>query len=190
MFESNPAPPPDPEPVPTGPEPQARAELIDGLFREHNDALVRFLIARLYSQQEAKEVAQEAYVRLLQLDQLGTVSYLRAFLFKIAANLAADRLRARYRESTAVQARLFDQLHETLLSPDREVAGAEELGLLNRLILELPPKCRQVFLLHRIHGVQLPDIARQLNITERMVRKHVMRALIYCKAGLDAASKG
>lgn len=173
-----------PHPNPGNP----RADLISGLFREHNDALVRFLTGRLHSQQEAMEVAQEAYVRLLQLDQPEAVSYLRAFLFKTAANLAADRLRARHREGEAVRARLFDQLDEAL-TPEREVAGGQELALLHRLIAELPPRCRQAFLLQRVYGVQFPDIAAQLGVTERMVRKHVVRALIFCRAGLDAAKK-
>src|SRR5262245_8726557 len=70
-----------------------RSALVERLFREHNEALIRFLALRLRSQQEAKEVAQEAYVRLLKLDQPGAVSFLRAFLFKTAANLAVDRIR-------------------------------------------------------------------------------------------------
>src|SRR5215469_2505957 len=79
----------------TSPEPArpAQSELIERLFREHNEALVRFLLARLRSRQAALEVAQEAYVRLLSLDQPGAVSYLRSFLFKTAANIAIDRRR-------------------------------------------------------------------------------------------------
>src|SRR5262249_52558866 len=103
----------------------AHSELVGNLFREHNDALVRFITGRLHSQQEAKEVAQEAYVRLLQLDLPGAVSYLRAFLFKTAANLAADRLRARQRERQVAYARLFDQLEE-VRTPERVVTGTQE----------------------------------------------------------------
>src|ERR1700756_676267 len=66
---------------------------IDHLFREHNDALVRFLSARLGSYQDAREVAQEAYVRLLNLDRPGAANFLKALLYKTAANLAIDRLR-------------------------------------------------------------------------------------------------
>lgn len=167
----------------------AHTELVSGLFREHNEALVRFLAGRLHSQQEAMEVAQEAYVRLLQLHQPEAVSYLRAFLFKTAANIAADRLRARFRETRAVHSGLTGSFLETP-TPEREVAGRQEVEQLHRLIAELPPKCRQVFLLQRIYGVQFADIAVQLGISERMVRKHVVRALMYCRAGLDAIQKG
>ena len=77
------------------------AQRISRLFSEHNESLVRFLATRLHSVQEAKEVAQEAYVRLLSLDDSGAVSFLRAFLFKTAANLAVDRIRSRNRQRQA-----------------------------------------------------------------------------------------
>ena len=72
------------------PQEEDRAH-IDHLFREHNDALVRFLSARLGSYQDAREVAQEAYVRLLNLDRPGAANFLKALLYKTAANLAIDR---------------------------------------------------------------------------------------------------
>jgi len=57
------------------------------LFREHNRALVLFLASRLKNIQAAREVAQEAYVRVLELDTPGAISFLRSYLFKVAANL-------------------------------------------------------------------------------------------------------
>jgi DNA-directed RNA polymerase specialized sigma24 family protein len=62
--------------------------------------------------QEAKEVAQEAYVRLLSLEDSGAVSFLRAFLFKTAANLAVDRIRSRNRQRQALDAGLCDEARE------------------------------------------------------------------------------
>lgn len=164
----------------------ARAERITRLFSEHNESLVRFLAARLNSVQEAKEVAQEAYVRLLSLDDSGAVSFLRAFLFKTAANLAVDRLRSRTRQRQAMNAGLYDELREAS-TPDHEAALVEEAEIVRRLIGELPPKCRQVFLLHRIQGEDFPQIAKQMQLSERMVRHYVLRATLYCRAGLDAA---
>jgi RNA polymerase sigma-70 factor (ECF subfamily) len=163
-----------------------RTERITRLFSEHNESLVRFLAARLHSVQEAKEVAQEAYVRLLNLDDSGAVSFLRAFLFKTAANLAVDRLRSRNRQRQAMNAGLCDELREAP-TPDHEAAQVEEAEIVRRLIGELPPKCRQVFLLHRLHGEELPQIAKQMELSERMVRHYVLRATLYCRAGLEAA---
>lgn len=168
---------------PTG---EGRSERITRLFSEHNESLVRFLAARLHSVQEAKEVAQEAYVRLLSLDDSGAVSFLRAFLFKTAANLAVDRLRSRNRQRQAQDAGLCDELREAP-TPDHEVTQAQEAQIVRQLIEELPPKCRRAFLLHRIEGLELPQIAQQMGLSERMVRHYLLRAVLHCRAGLDAA---
>src|SRR5690554_3165594 len=117
--------------------------LVERLFREHNEALIRFLRARLRSYQEACEVAQEAYVRLLSLDRPGAVSYLRAFLFKTAANIAIDRRRRHetYNRLTALP--LFREFTDTL-TPERRLAGKQMLRRLERLLATMPPKCQQI----------------------------------------------
>ena len=87
---------------------------VSQLFRDHNRMLVGYLTSRLRSEQEAKEVAQEAYVRLLQLQDPGTPSLLRAYLFKTATNLAIDRLRhRRVQHQAEEQPELFENLTAT-----------------------------------------------------------------------------
>jgi RNA polymerase sigma factor (sigma-70 family) len=168
-------------------ESQGHAERITRLFRDHNQALIRFLALRLRSQQEAREVAQEAYVRLLQLGRPGAVSFLRALLFKIAANLAVDRIR--HEQTVRRCAREGSLTEEWALppTPERAAHSAQELQLVQRLIDELPPKCRQAFLLHRLQGLAFPEVARRMGLGERMVRTYVVRAVLYCRAGLEAA---
>src|SRR5689334_14906628 len=68
-----------------GHSPEGRSQSFNRLFREHNRSLMSFLVARLRSVHEARDVAQEAYVRLLQLDKPGAVSLLRSYLFRTAA---------------------------------------------------------------------------------------------------------
>jgi RNA polymerase sigma factor (sigma-70 family) len=164
-----------------------RAALIARLFREHNEALVRFLALRLRSQQEAREVAQEAYVRVLNLEQPGAVGFLRAFLFKTATNLAVDRIRHRQTvERVTREGRFWEELAGGP-SAEQSAASAEELALAERLMNQLPPKCRRALLLHKIYGLEFSEIARQMGLKERMVRRYVERALVYCRAGLNAA---
>ena len=171
-------------------DPQQRAELVTRLFREHNEALVRFLALRLRSQQEAKEVAQEAYVRLLKLDQPGAVGFLRAFLFKTAANLAVDRIRHEQMKRRMARDSKFLEELSAQPTPEQFATDAQELSLAERLINDLPPKCRRAFLLHKVYGLDFADIAKQMGLGERMVRTYVCRAVLYCRAGLDAARTG
>lgn len=165
------------------------AQSIERLFREHNESLLRVIAARLGSHQEAKEVAQEAYVRLLKLDSPGAVSYLRAFLFKTAANIAIDRLRARGYRERPVSLEFFDSLPDTT-TPERSVGGAQELETLNRLLDQLPVRVRRALILNRYHGMDIAAIAKDLSTTERTVRRYIMQALVHCRVGLDAANGG
>ena len=164
---------------------ESRAQLVARLFREHNDSLVGFLAARLRSRQEALEVAQEAYVRMLSLDESNAVSFLRAFLFKTAANIAIDRIRSRDRRQQLHESSLFD-FRETP-TPERSLVGEQEVAIIERVLAGLPPKCRRAFLLNRVHGLEPAEIARQMEVAERTVRHYILQALLQCRTALDAA---
>jgi RNA polymerase sigma factor (sigma-70 family) len=159
---------------------------VERLFREHNSALLRFVAAKVGSEEEAREIAQQAYVQLLQLDRPEAISYLRAFLFKTAANLAVDRLRQRTRRSN-ISSPEEDDFAVFELSPERQLAGEQALAVVRNAIRELPPKCRQAFLLHRIHELQVDEIAERMHIGACMVRRYISRALEYVRQRVDAA---
>jgi RNA polymerase sigma factor (sigma-70 family) len=163
---------------------ESRARVVERLFREHNEALLRFLRGRVGSQNEAREVAQEAYVRLLSLDQPGAVSYLRAFLFKTAANIAIDRRRRHQNYGRVAGRQLFAELTENR-TPERQLSAEQTLRHLGILIEAMPAKCRESFVMNQIQGLDAATIAAQLGITDSMVRKYVVRALLHCRQYMD-----
>lgn len=159
---------------------------VERLFREHNAALLRFIAAKIGSEQEAREIAQEAYVHLLQLDQRAAVSFLRAFLFKTAANLAVDRLRQRGRRSHLTSMPDVDfAVFE--LTPERQLSGEEAVTVLGEAVARLPARCRQAFLLHRVYEMRIEEIAERMGIGVCMTRRYVARGLEYVRQCLDAA---
>ena len=162
------------------------ARVIADLFRAHNGALVSFLAARLHSAQDARDVAQEAYVRLLQLDTPGALSFLRGYLFKIAENLAIDRIRHRALRVRAAytEGLLFDDLDEAS-SPERNLIVQEELSRISARLKELPAKCREAFIKHVLLDWPTKDIAAEMHVTDRMVRNYVTRGLLVCQAVRD-----
>jgi RNA polymerase sigma-70 factor (ECF subfamily) len=168
---------------------ESSAVAVSELFREHNRVLVGYLRSRLGSEQEAKEVAQEAYVRVLQLHEPGTPGLLRAYLFKTAANLAIDRLRRRrVRQRSEEQPRLFQELNaarDELDDPAEQLLARERVEQLLGYLQELPVKCQQVMNLHRFEGVSQRDVSLRLDISERMVRRYVTYAMVYCHLRMD-----
>ena len=132
---------------------------------------------------------KKAYVRLLQLQEPDRPSLLRAYLFKTATNLAIDRLRHRTIQHRAQeQPELFEDLNTTsgeLDDPAKQLLAREQAGRLLGFLQELPVKCLQVIDLHRVEGLPQHEVAARVGISERMVRRYVTYAIIYCHLRLD-----
>ena len=172
---------------------ESSAQAATHLFREHNSALVGYLTSRLQSAQEAKEVAQEAYARLLQLRAPGPFSLFRAYLFKTATNLAIDRLRHRTVRRHVEQGTMLEDLaagRTEYDDPAKQLLARERTEQLLGYLQELPSKCRQVFNLHRLDGLAQREVAMQLGMSERMVRRYVTYAMVYCRLRLDGVPAG
>jgi RNA polymerase sigma-70 factor (ECF subfamily) len=178
FFEPRRAFEPKPEDIPLE---ETGGSRVARLFREHNRMLVGFLVGRLKNEQEAKEVAQEAYVRVLQLEpRQGTVSYLRSYLFKVAENLAVDRMRQRRTRSRLDGLDSIDDFYEEARG-ERTAIAEQELALIRQAVTELPDRCRQAFCLHKLEDRSFEEVAACMGVTERMVRKFVSRALVYIR---------
>jgi RNA polymerase sigma factor (sigma-70 family) len=169
---------------------EEHARVIAELFRAHNGALVSFLAARLHDTQDARDVAQEAYVRLLQLDRPGALSFLRGYLFKIAENLAIDRIRRRSLRARAAytEALLFDDLDERP-SQERNVLAQEELSRISARLMDLPANCRRAFIMHVLLDRPTRDIAAEMHVSDRMVRNYVTRGLLVCQGVREEMGK-
>jgi RNA polymerase sigma factor (sigma-70 family) len=175
--------------LPKSPGSRERAALVTELFQNHNRTLVRFLQSKLQNPQEAREIAQEAYVRLLELERTGAVGFLRAYLFKIASNLAIDRLRSRStRERIDTQWRgpLEDLPGEGPV--EREVFAADEMRVFWSSLAELPEHYRTAFIMARIDNLSTQEIGRRMGRSDRMVRRYLVHALTYCRHRLQGLS--
>ncbi|NIF27277.1 sigma-70 family RNA polymerase sigma factor [Pantoea sp. Tr-811] len=143
--------------------------------------LVSFLCARLGSRQAAEDVAHDAYLRVLERTEGEQIEHPRAFLYRTALNLVVDRHRRH-------QVRQCEPL-EVLDSDDRwQVPGLSHelqldrrLNLMQRALDELPPACRESFLLRKIEGMSHPQIAQALGISRSLVEKHIVNAMKHCR---------
>jgi RNA polymerase sigma factor (sigma-70 family) len=164
---------------------RAHTAAIKQLFEDHNRALISFLHARLHNEAEARDVAQEAYVKLLELDNLGAISFVRAYLFRIAANLAVDRLRFRGRRETDAPSEFFEAISDDR-GPERIAIAAEELALVRSVILELPDNCRKAFVWHVFGGQSTLEIGARLHLSDRMIRIYIAEALAICRTRINS----
>jgi len=157
---------------------------IEQAFQRYHEGLMRFLNHRLRSEEDAADVAQETYVRLVQRyrhDLEDETAY--TLIFRIAANIANDQLRRRKTRYASQHCSLevMAPLSEAP-SQERQMAAKQQLDLLYAAIERLPPKCQQVFLLNRVDHMTYPQIARHCDISVKMVEKHIAKALAALRA--------
>lgn len=167
------------------------ASSISELFEKHNQSLLRFLIAKLGSEQEAQDVAQEAYAKLLGLDNDKIISHMQAYLFRTANNLAIDRLRSRKRLNETALPEFEDNntsSYESAHAVENAADAQQQLRLIQTIVAELPAKCRMAFLLYKFECLSYEEIAESMQLTESMVRKYVLRAIRYCHERLEQLS--
>jgi RNA polymerase sigma factor (sigma-70 family) len=171
----------------SAPEGQVSRNDIERLFKEHNDALLCFIHSRLHSWSEAKDVAQEAYVKLLGLDEVRAVSYLQAYLYKVAGNLITDRMRKREVRTRHEHFVFFDidDRERAVLSAEAESIQQQERECLERAVEELPERCRQAFRFVELEGKSVKFVADHLQIKPESVRQFIHRAYEYLGQALS-----
>jgi RNA polymerase sigma factor (sigma-70 family) len=152
---------------------------------ELTERLRRFVRARLTNRQDAEDVIQEAYVRVLRYSAENVVENREQLLFSAARNLAVDSLRRRRaREKTAVE---FSVLAAADWPASDEVVDAKQrLAHVEAAIASLPARCREVFLMHRIDGLSYSQIAARAGISVSAVEKHIARACLLIDSKLHS----
>ncbi len=153
-------------------------------FVAHYDDILGYLRSRL-GHHDAADVAQEALLRACQRTAEEPVERPRAYLFRAARTALIDHLRhAQHRRHAGLDEDAAIACVSASPDPHAVLEQRERLELVRGAIAALPPKCREVFILHRMGGLSQDAIAERLGISASTVEKHIMRALRSCSASL------
>ncbi len=154
---------------------------LESLFVESRDELVGFLTG-LVGADRAQDVIQEAYFRLRRVESPEALRNPKAYLFRIASNLAHDELRKAKRHAELNMEYVQSFQYEQDASTSQWAEDDEQLALVAQAIATLPAKCKMVFEARRLHGQSYRAIADEQGISEKTVENHVGRALNLIRA--------
>jgi RNA polymerase sigma factor (sigma-70 family) len=144
------------------------------------DEFQQRLTRRLGSADVAQETLHELYLRLERPDNAGVVQNPGSYLLTSALNLARDHWRAEQRRGERVDIETLYAIVDENPGPDRITDSHRAAELLDRALLTLTPRQRQVLLAVRVEGLTQPEVAKRLNISSRYVRTELQRALEHC----------
>lgn len=144
-----------------------------------NGRLRRFVRRRVGSREDAEDVIQEAYLRVLRYSDEHKIDSEERLLFSAARNLAVDSMRRRRtREKIAADYATLEWESQSWPAADDELYIWQCLNIVEAAVALLPQRCREVFLLHRVHDLSYRQIAAHCGISVSAVEKHVARACL------------
>ncbi len=163
---------------------------LDKLYRDHSKRLVGYVYNFLRSENEAEEVVQEAFLKLHSAKKSEEIVSHKAFIYRIAHNLAMNTLRRRkiVRFDTGVDMEEIEVESNVPLA-DQQLNSKQEFRIFCDAVRSLPPKCRQAFVLRVIHKKSFKEVSQELGIAISTVEKHVLRGMRECQQYMEKAKK-
>lgn len=157
----------------------------------HQAALTRYLRCVCKSSSEVPDLLQETLVRVYQSATRSRPRFPKTFLFTTARNLLIDKLRRERVVSidyTSKTTSLDVPMDE--LSPERQLAGLQDLQQLTRAFESLPEKTRSVIWLRRVAGIPQREVAAMLGIAESALEGHMTRGMRSLAKAVAANGQG
>ena len=143
-------------------------------------------------------MAQTAFAKFAALENLHAVRNPRAFLFRTARNIVIDhrkiaRVRNGHLKQISDDGKAIDAQFDDL-TPERVLLAKEKLGILRRVLEQMPEKRRELFLLQRVLGMSYVELSSQTGLSQTTVKYHVAMGLNDClsvmgKARIDAGDE-
>lgn len=167
----------------------AATHLMEQLYHKYWRELNRY-IARRFGRGtlEPEEVAQAAFAKLAESNNVAALDDPRSYLWTIACNIAIDDQRRRgYRDAVQRELHALDGEDVSELSPERVLEDEERMAVFGAALRAMPKLRRRIFLLVRVEEHSPRDVAQQFGLTEAAVYKHVQRALQDCVCAFVAA---
>jgi len=158
---------------------EVRLALLEFLTQRYSD-MKRRLTRMLGSNELADDALHDTWLRLGSLENQAPVMNPRAFLLRMAVNIAINNLRS---QSRAVPSSEIDALLEVAdhaPGPEQTIVARSEMEALSKIIESMPQRRRDILLLVRWEGMSQKEVAQRLGISLSSVEHELKRAQDYC----------
>ncbi|MEM8985120.1 MAG: RNA polymerase sigma factor [Pseudomonadota bacterium] len=127
---------------------------------------------------DPEDVAQEAFRRIIEKGDTAAIKNLKGFLWRTARNLVLDARKisnARSKYDFEIEEMYFP-LKGDISTPENVILAKEQLRMINAHLRDMPEKRRRAFVLYRVEGLTLVEVARRLRISRTAVSNHIAKA--------------
>ncbi|MEQ1560993.1 MAG: RNA polymerase sigma factor [Methyloglobulus sp.] len=154
-------------------------DVLNRVYLDCRPALQRYLAFSTRCPDTAADLVQEVYLRLPNLKPIPpSEAAIKAWLFRVAANLAVDHFRKekRHQELLSEHLPVVDR-EKAVPTPETIAYHDDQLQKIQDALEILPTVCKEVLYLSRVEGLTHQAIAERLSISKSWVEKQLVRAI-------------
>jgi RNA polymerase sigma-70 factor (ECF subfamily) len=159
----------------------------EALYREHGARVLRLARLLLDDRQEAQDVAQEVFLKLLRAHAAeNRPMQWGPWLTKVTVNACRDRRRSGWwRWWRGAREPIEDVVVVDLApTPERAALDAASRERIGQVFRQLPQRQREAVVLRYVEGGTTREVAEQLGVTTGSVKRHLFRAIERLRAAL------
>ncbi len=158
-------------------ETSSETAMLTELYRHEASPLAR-RISRRGGSEEAEDLVQDAFVRLIRVPgRYASLELPVAYLRRIAGNLVRDHARLDARRSR-LQHVVADDDSLPPVDPHAQLESRDMLRRVEAAMQRLPDRTREIFLAHRVEGLSYAEIATRTGMSVKGVEKQMSKALV------------
>jgi len=139
------------------------------------DKMYRFALRLLRDEDEAKDIVQEAMIRVWnKREEMHTYLNMEAWCMRVVRNLSLDRLKSKQYNSDSLDNSY--NLSYNGANPEQKTEIDNTMENIHNFIAKLPDKQRQIIQLRDIEGFSYQEIGEILNLDANNVKVNLFRA--------------
>lgn len=134
-------------------------QLISNYYSLHRAELLAYASTRLGDSDEAEDLVQNTFLRILTSDMLVTEQTLPALVFTICRNLVTDYYR--HRASRHEYEHYIQSSYDKGMSMESVFYAADIVEAMERGMIRIPENCRNIYRMHILGGMRVSEISEQ-----------------------------
>lgn len=163
-----------------------QAQIISAFYTVHQKELVNFATSRLGSREEAEDLVQDAFIKMMTFEGIINEATIKSFAYTITANKVKDHLRRRIFRHQMEESKKYEmELQHS--NAERLAEYHDALRIVNAGISRLSPVCAKVYRMSLYDDMTAGDIAEELQVSKRTIESQLFTSRKQMRAMMQEA---
>lgn len=162
-----------------------QAQIIAAFYTVHQNELVNFATSRLGNREEAEDLVQDAFIKMMTFEGIINEATIKSFAYTITANKVKDVLRRIFRHQMEESKKYEMELQHS--HAERLAEYHDALRIVNAGISRLSPACAKVYRMSLYDDMTVGDIAEELQVSKRTIESQLFTSRKQMRAMMQEA---